>query len=369
MGHAGRGPGLRGAVERRGPRTDRGHHRVRSPSRSAVTGRFVGRWAVDTVAVLLAMSVGTFALILLARGDPAALLAATRAGRPATPEQIEAVRVELGLDDPAPVRYLRWLADVLTGDFGLSLRTNTPVGPEVADRLSVSLALVAGSALIALVVGVAVGVAGAVLPRGVLRGALRFGALLVTSVPAFWLSYLMVLFLALRLHLVPTSGMGGPATWLMPMTVLGLPAAGILSRVVAITLREALDQPYVRAAQARGSGALSIVLRDGLPNAAGPILSVAGFGIGNILVGTVVVEQIFGWPGLGAYFVHAAGARDVPALQASVLLLGGGFILANRTADVLQGLIDPRSRRGAEEVAGRVKGRRPLAARLRRRAS
>ncbi|MER5456387.1 ABC transporter permease [Micromonospora sp. NPDC002389] len=316
-------------------------------------GGLVARWTVDTVGVLLALSAGTFALVLLARGDAAAMLAATRAGRPATPEQVEAVRVELGMDAPAPVRYLRWLRDAVTGDFGVSLRTDTPIGPEIADRVGVTLGLVAGSTVVALTVGVGVGVAGAVLRRGPVRGALRVGALLATSVPAFWLSYLLVLLLALRLGLVPTSGMAGPATWVMPMAVLGLPAAGALSRVVAVTLREALDRPYVLAAQARGSAPLSIVLRDGLPNAAGPILSVAGFTVGTLLVGTVVVEQIFGWPGLGAYFVRAAAARDVPALQASALLLGGGFILANRLADVVQALVDPRSRR-----TGDVRGHR-----------
>ncbi|WP_371786588.1 ABC transporter permease [Streptosporangium subroseum] len=307
--------------------------------------RTAGRWAVDTVAVLLALSAGTFALVLLARGDAAAILAATRAGRSATPEQVEAVRVELGLDAPALVRYVRWLGDAVTGDFGLSLRTGTPIGPEIGDRMAVTIWLVGGSALVALTVGLAVGIAGAVLGRGLARGALRSGALLLTSMPAFWLSYLLVLLLALRLHLLPTSGMGGPATWVMPMVVLGLPAAGALSRVVAVTLREALDKPYVLAARARGSGPVSIVVRDGLPNAAGPILSLAGITIGMLLVGTVVVEQIFGWPGLGDYFVHAAAARDVPALQAGALILGGGFILANRLADVLQALIDPRFRR------------------------
>ncbi|MFL3870290.1 ABC transporter permease [Streptomyces griseobrunneus] len=320
---------------------------MRPLGRLATAGGHIARWTVDTVGVLLAMSVGTFALVLLARGDPAAVLAATRAGRPATPEQIEAVREELGLDAPAPVRYVRWLADACTGDFGRSLRTDAAIGPEVADRLGVTLALVGGSAVIAVVFGVGVGVAGAVLRRGVLRGALRTGGLLVSSIPSFWLSYLLVLYLSIRLGLLPTSGMAGPETWLMPMAVLGLPVAGVLSRVVAVTLRDALDRPYVRAAQARGSGTLSIVIRDGLPNAAGPILSVAAFGIGTLLVATVVVEQIFGWPGMGAYFVQAAGSRDVPALQAATLVMGGGFILANRCADVLQGLIDPRSRRGA----------------------
>ncbi|WBB81238.1 ABC transporter permease [Micromonospora sp. WMMD882] len=317
-----------------------------APHRLRLVGGHVARWVVDTAGVLLALSVGTFALVLVARGDPAAMLAATRAGCPATPEQVAAVRVELGLDAPAPVRYARWLADAVTGDFGVSLRTSTPIGPEVADRVGVTVGLVAASAVLALVVGVAVGVAGAVLGRGPLRGALRVGALLVSSVPAFWLSYLLVLLLALRLGWVPTSGMAGPRTWVMPVAVLGLPAAGALSRVVAVSLREALDRPYVLAAQARGSRPLSIVLRDGLPNAAGPVLSVAGVTVGMLLVGTVVVEQIFGWPGLGAYFVRAAAARDVPAVQAGALLLGGGFILANRAADVAQLLVDPRSRRG-----------------------
>ncbi|MBT2207703.1 ABC transporter permease [Actinomadura sp. NEAU-AAG7] len=318
---------------------------MKAPDRLTTGGRYAARWALDTAGVLLAMTVGTFALVLFARGDPASVLAATRAGRPATREQVEAVRVELGLDAPAPIRYLRWLAHACTGDFGLSLRTDLPVGPEVADRLGVTLGLVAGSAVVGILAGLAVGVAGALLPRGVLRGALRVGALLLTSVPVFWLSYLLVLVFALRLGLVPTSGMAGPETWVMPIAVLAMPTAGVLSRVVAVTLREALDRPYVRAAQARGSGTLSIVLRDGLPNAAGPILSVAAFGIGGLLVGTVVVEEVFGWPGLGSYLVHAAGSRDVPALQAAVLVMGGGFILTNRCADLVQGLIDPRSRR------------------------
>jgi ABC-type dipeptide/oligopeptide/nickel transport system permease component len=157
---------------------------------------------------------------------------------------------------------------------------------------------------------------GAVVHRAGWRSVLRLGALLGVSVPSFW-CYLMILVLAEGLGLLPTSGQRGPDSWIMPWIVLALPVAGVPSRVVTVSLREALDQPYVVAAQARGSHPWSIVVRDGLANAAGSILSVNGLLLGLLVSGTLIFEQIFSWPGIGAYFIATAIFRDIPALQAA----------------------------------------------------
>jgi peptide/nickel transport system permease protein len=313
--------------------------------------RPVLRHIAGTVAVLAAVSVATYALILLAPGDAATSLATARAGPRATPEQVETLRRQLGLDSPGPVQYWHWISGALTGDLGTSIRTGRPVASELRTRIPVTLFLAGGAVVIAFVIGLVAGVTSAVARSSAARGVLRIAALLAVSVPSFWLSYLLILVLAERLGAVPTSGQGGPASWLMPWLVLSLPAAGILSRVVSTTVREALDQPYVTAARARGASLRSIVWRDALPNAAGAILSVSGLLLASLVAGTLIVETVFAWPGVGTYFVGAVSFRDIPALQASVLLLAAGFVLANRLADLAHHLLDPRLRTPARTVA------------------
>ncbi|MGH3913372.1 MAG: ABC transporter permease [Pseudonocardiaceae bacterium] len=305
---------------------------------------FLGRHLVGTVGVLIATSVASYALILLAPGDAARSLAVGRAGPGVTEEQVAAIRAQLSLDDPGYVQYARWLGDALTGDLGLSVRTGQSITGDLLERLPTTLFLALGAGAIALVVGVCTGAAGAVVRRAGWRSVLRLGALLGVSVPSFWLSYLLILVLTESLGLLPTSGQRGPGSWIMPWIVLALPVAGVLSRVVTVSLREALDQPYVVAAQARGSNPWSIVARDGLTGAAGSILSVSGLLLGLLVSGTLIVEQIFAWPGIGAYFIAAASFRDIPALQAAVLVFAIGFVTMNRLADLVHGLVDPRLR-------------------------
>lgn len=310
--------------------------------------RFVWRQVAGSLLVLLALTLLTFLLVQIAPGDAATNVAVSRAGPAATAEQIDRVRSELGLDQALPVQYGRWLVRAVQGDFGISPRTGRPIGADIAARLPVTLFLGVGSAAFAVVIGGAVGLAGAVLRPGVPRGALRAGALLGASVPTFWLSYLLILVLAVRLGLLPTSGQGGPATWVMPWAVLAIPVAGAMSRIVAVTVREAMDQPHAVAARARGSGPWSVVLRDALPSAAGPILNAVAAQVGGLLTSSIVVESIFGWPGLGDYFIDAVGFRDISAIQASALTFGVGFVVVNRLVDVAHGLIDPRVRVGVE---------------------
>ncbi|MGH3564446.1 MAG: ABC transporter permease [Pseudonocardia sp.] len=305
---------------------------------------YLGRRLAGTAVVLFAVSIATYALVLLAPGDAARNLAVSRASLGAADAQVAALREQLGLDDPGYVQYTRWLGGVITGDFGTSVRTGQPIISELLERLPATLFLAAGAGAIAIVVGLATGAAGAVLRRAGPRSALRVGALLGVSVPSFWLSYLLILVFAEYLALLPTSGQRGPGSWIMPWVVLALPVAGVLSRIVAVSLREALDQPYVVAAQARGSSPWSIVARDGLVNAAGSILSVSGLQLGILVSGTLIVERIFAWPGIGDYFIDAVSFRDIPALQAAVLVFALGFVTMNRLADLAHGLVDPRLR-------------------------
>lgn len=302
------------------------------------------RSGAGLAAVLFALSLVTFALAQLAPGDPARSLAVDRIGPAATEADVEAVRAELGLDGPPAGQYLRFLGHALTGDLGDSYRTGQPVTGELAARVPVTLGLVALGGGPGVALGVAVGLASVRAQGRFVRGALRVAGLTATAVPPFWLSYLLVLGLALALGLVPTGGMAGPRTWILPSIVLALPMAGMLSRVVAVSVTDALAASHILAAVARGASPRRILLAEALPNAAGPVLAVAGSAVAGLLTGTVVVEQIFGWPGVGHYFVQAVAARDLPALQGGVAYFGIAIVAANAAADALHALVDPRVR-------------------------
>lgn len=302
------------------------------------------RVAGSSLLLLFALSLLTFAMVHLAPGDAARAVAGKRIGTAATPEQVAFIRAELGLDRPLPAQYLDFAGGALTGDLGSSFRTGESVTAQLADRIPVTLGLAAGAGSFGLVVGVLTGLTGATTRSRAVRSGLRAGALLGTSAPPFWVSYLFVLVLGLQLGLLPTTGMAGPRTWVMPMLVLGLPVAAVLSRIVAVAVGEALAAPHVQAALARGTAPRRVLIRDALPNAAGPVLAVTGLLVGSLLASTLIVEEVFGWPGMGQYFVTAVESRDLPALQGCVLYFGVVVLVANALADAAHTLIDPRLR-------------------------
>ena len=199
-----------------------------------------------------------------------------------------------------------------------------------------------GSTVIALLAGFGAGVVSAAFRRGPLPGALRVLGMLGASIPTFWMSFLFIQMFAEQLRLLPTSGQSGPASWFMPWVVLAIPAAAVISRVVSVALTEAMSQPYVMAARARGASTRSAVLRDALPNAVGSTLNVTGVQLGVLFTGTVIVETVFAWPGLGAWFVDSVKFRDDAAILAGVLVFAFGFILILRTVDAIHTATDPR---------------------------
>lgn len=304
----------------------------------------LGSLVGGTALLLFVLTLVTFALLHAAPGDAARTVAAQRIGVAATPDQVAFLRAEMGLDRPLLTQYLDFVGGAVTGDLGTSFRTGESVTGQLAERVPVTLGLAGGAGALGLGAGVAIGLLGATTRSRALRSGLRAGALLGTAAPPFWVSYLLVLFLGLRWDLLPTTGMAGPSTWVMPMLVLALPVAAVMSRIVAVAVGEALAAPHVQAALARGTRPREVLLRDALTNAAGPVLAVTGLLVGSVLASTLVVEEVFGWPGVGQYFVTAVQARDLPALQGCVLYFGLAVLLANTLADAAHTLIDPRLR-------------------------
>jgi ABC-type dipeptide/oligopeptide/nickel transport system permease component len=198
--------------------------------------------------------------------------------------------------------------------------------------------------LITLFGGVGAGVLSVLWRRRLPRVGIHAIALLALSIPSFALAYLLVFVFSLRLGLVPTQGEAGLQTYVLPMLVLGLPMAGALSRVVAATLERVLDEPYVTTALARGASRRRAIVVHALPNAAATILAVASTQLGTLLGGTLVVETLFAWPGIGNYMVRAVEFRDLPVIQAVVIVAAAGVLMARAVAAIAAGALDPRTR-------------------------
>lgn len=309
--------------------------------------RYVARRILYLVPVWLGISILAFSLINLAPGDPAELILQRRTGEAPTIEAVRRVRRELGLDDPFPQRYARWLANAVRGNLGTSYRTGEPVLGDLAERFPATLQLAVAALLIGLAVALPLGVASAVYRNSTVDHAARLLALLGASVPSFWLGYLLVLFFAVTLGLLPVAGRGDWRYLIMPALTLALGDAASLTRLTRANLLEVLDENFVRAARAKGLGMRRVVVRHALRNALNPVVSLAGIRFGRLLAGAVIVETIFAWPGIGQYVVDAIYDRDYPAIQGFVLFTGTVFVLLNLLVDLAYVWLDPRVRPGA----------------------
>jgi peptide/nickel transport system permease protein len=292
--------------------------------------------------VLLGLSVITFGLMGLVPGDPAEILA--RQGRDVdpTPAQIEATRRALGLDQPLPVQYARWLGRVLRGDLGTSARTGEPVWAELRDRFPATLELALAGLVVGILIALPVGTLAAVW-RGTIVDALsRFLALLGAAVPSFWLGAMLILLFAVRLRWLPAMGRGSLTQIALPAMALGVSASAVLMRLTRASLLETLRQDYVRTARAKGLRESAVVLRHALKPAMLPVITIVGLQFGNLLGGALVIETIFAWPGLGQFMMTSIRARDLPVIQGFTLMMGLVFVGANLAVDVAYRWLDPR---------------------------
>lgn len=311
-------------------------------------GRFLIKRLTGALVVLLLVSLMSFALIWLVPGDATA--AFLDAG--ATPEQVEQLRVALGLDQPLPMQMAHWYWRVLHGDLGQSILLNRSVAAALIERLPVTLSLAALALAFAVVVGVAAGIVAAVHHNRWPDQAVMSAALFGLSVPDFWLGLVLILVFAVSFGWLPTGGFvpiteslgGWVRTVTLPALTLGLVQVGFIARMARASMLEALGQDFMRTADAKGLSHLDVVVRHGLPNALIPILTVIGIVAGALLGGTVIIEQVFSIPGVGRLIIGAIAARDFPVMQGGLLFLAVVYLTVNLVVDVLYAAIDPRVR-------------------------
>ncbi len=312
--------------------------------------KYIAGRLVLLMPVLLGISIVTFALIRLAPGD--AVLVALGADARATPEQVAAIRRAYGLDQPVPVQYARWLGRVVQGDLGKSIRTGRTIRQELALRLPVTIELTILAAILGTIPALVFGTLAAIRRNSGLDYAATVSTLVGISVPNFLLATLLVLVFSLWLRWLPPLGYvelaRNPAqnlrNMVLPALSLGLPLTAILMRMTRSSVLEALGQEHVRVARAKGLRERRVILRHVLPNAAIPIITVTGIQIARLLGGTVIVETIFGLPGIGRYIFEAIGTRDYPVVQGVTLVIAVLFVLVSLVVDILYAVVDPRLR-------------------------
>jgi len=308
--------------------------------------RFIGGRLLGTVPVLLILSLGVFLMLHLTPGDPVQIML----GQDADPQSIAALRSELGLDQPLPVQYARWVGNLVRGDLGRSIRTHQPVMEAIVTRLPVTIELSLVSLIISLAIGLPSGVVAASRRNTSVDVASTGLALAGVSLPSFFLGILLILVFALWLRWVPPSGytpfVHDPAMNLkqmfMPAVALGAALAGIVARLMRSSLLEVLDTDYMRTARAKGLSQQAVLLGHGLKNALLPVVTVVGLQVGALLGGAILIETIFALPGIGRLAVDSIFARDFPIVQGVVLFLALVRVLSNLIADLLYGQLDPR---------------------------
>ncbi len=308
--------------------------------------RYVARRLAYLVPVWLGISILAFALALLAPGDPVRQVLQAGGIDAPSAEQVIAMRKELGLDRPAPVRYLVWLGDAVRGDLGTSYRTGEPVLQALADRFPRTAQLALLGVALGLLIAVPIGVLSAILRDTAVDQLARLGALIGASLPSFWLAYLLILFFAVQLRLLPVAGASEPRHVVLPALTLAIGAAASLTRLTRSAMLEELFQDYVRTARSKGLRERAVVVGHALRNALITIVTVTGIRFAALLGGAVIVETIFAWPGIGRYVVDAIFNRDYPTIQGFVLFTGTVVLLTNLLVDISYVWLDPRVRLG-----------------------
>lgn len=328
--------------------------------------QYVLRRLMATVPILLGVTIVVFLFLHLIPGDPARVILGERA----TPEALEQVREELGLNDPLYVQYLRFLGRLLRGDLGRSIVSNTRVSHELATRFPATIELAVAAMLIAVVIGVPAGIVSAARQYSLFDHISMMVALLGVSMPVFWLGLMLIWLFALELRWLPMSGRldvtidlrtitglfvldsiltgnlaalkNSLAHLVLPGLALGTIPMAIIARMTRSSMLEVMRQDYIRTAHSKGLAERTVVIKHALKNALIPVITVVGLQFGFLLGGAVMTETIFSWPGVGRLAFDAIMNRDFPVLQGSILLISCVFVFINLLVDVAYAYLDPR---------------------------
>lgn len=315
-------------------------------------GAYCLRRLVQIIPVLLLMSLVVFAAMQLAPGDPATMRMGRAAARPENQEALERLRREMGLDRPLLVQYGIWLTAALRGDFGLSNRSERPVMEMIGARLPASLQLMAASLILSLLVSLPLGVLSAVRHRTWLDRLVMTFSVAGVAVPGFWMGLLLILIFAVRLGWLPPSGyvplqedpVESLRRVLLPATTLSFYLIATFTRFLRADMIEVLHEDYVRTARAKGLARRLMLRRHVLPNALMPLVTVMGLEIGGLLGGMIIVEQVFGWSGVGWLTLQGIYNRDYPLVQGAIVLMVLFYAGCNFLVDILYAVLNPRIR-------------------------
>lgn len=299
---------------------------------------YIARRLIMSALILLGVSFITFALLYLLPADPVRQIA----GRSATPETVANIRAQLGLDQPFIAQYARYLGSLLQGDLGRSYLQKTEVGTLIVSRLPASLLLMAGAIVCELILGLAMGVVAA-LRRGTgTDNILMIVSFVGVSAPQFVVGLLLLYVFAVQLRWFPIGGYGTFAHLVLPAMTLGIMGSGWYSRMMRSSMIDVLRQDFIRTARAKGLGRARIMFRHALPNAILPIIAMIGIDVGIFMGGIVVVESVFGWPGIGQLAWQAIQRVDIPIIMGVTLVSACAIVIGNLVADIASLVADPR---------------------------
>ncbi len=331
-------------------------------------GIYIVRRLLNLIPVLLGITLLVFAFLHLIPGDPAAVMAGERA----TPEQVAALREQLGLNQPLPIQYLVFLGNLLRLNFGTSIISGVPISEEIKTRWPATFELSVAAMLVATIIGIPAGVLAAVRKNSAVDNLTMSGSLLGVSLPVYWLGLLLVYLFAVNLQWLPPSGrisidagfnfkpitgfyildalLQGDfrafkdvlAHLILPAITLGTIPLAILARITRSTMLEVLSQDYIRTARAKGLLERWVILKHALKNALLPVVTIVGLQFGTLLGGAILTETIFSWPGIGSWIYEGILSRDYPVVQGGVVFVAVAFVLINLLVDLSYGFLDPR---------------------------
>ncbi|WHY83932.1 ABC transporter permease [Neobacillus novalis] len=300
--------------------------------------QFIVNRVLSGIVVIFGISIFSFLLIHLIPGDPVKIML----GINASPEQVVKLTRHLGLDKPLLVQYGQYITNVIQGDFGTSLKTGRPVLVEILERFPETVKLAVFGLLISVVIGISLGILAARFKDSIIDKLCTAFATLGVSIPSFWLAILLVMIFSVQLSWFPIANGTGLRDLILPAITLGVVASTMIMRLTRNGMIEVLSNDYIRTARAKGLRNHLILFRHALRNVLIPVVTVIGLQLAGLLGGTVIIEQVFNWPGLGTLAVGAIFSRDFPLIQGTILFMGVVYITINILVDVLYSIIDPR---------------------------
>jgi peptide/nickel transport system permease protein len=307
--------------------------------------RYILKKLLVSIPVLIGMMAVSFFLLNIVPGDPIVLMMRDHFSA----DVVSRVRAQMHLDDPAIVRFLRFLWGAVRGDFGVSYKLNRPVSYLLLQAFPNTLLLAVCAAVVSWIIGIPAGIVSAVKPNSLVDRLFMGFSILGVSMPVFWMGLLFQYIFSLKLGLLPAAGFSGPEYMVMPAVVLGWSSAGTIARLTRSSLLEAMRHDYIRTARAKGLREIRVISSHALKNSMLPVVTVMALQVAGLLSGAVVTESVFGIPGIGRIAVSAITTRDMPLLQGSVVLTTFLVILGNLAADILYSWLDPRIRYGTKE--------------------